>query len=147
MENASKALIIAGAILLAILIISLGIIIFNQAKEVTDNSNLTEFEILQFNQKFTSYEGTNVRGSQVNSLLNAIVQNNVANQEDTSRQVSVTVTATDWQGTTKPTGKLVNSDYAKAQTGKTYSVKCSIDGKTGLVTTVTISAPGNSIEK
>ena len=31
MENASKALIIAGAILLAILLISLGIMIFNQA--------------------------------------------------------------------------------------------------------------------
>ena len=33
MENASKALIIAGAILLAILIISLGLIVYNQAKE------------------------------------------------------------------------------------------------------------------
>ena len=33
MENASKALIIAGAILLAILLISLGIMIFNQAQD------------------------------------------------------------------------------------------------------------------
>ena len=33
MENASKALIIAGAILLAILIIALGVFIFNQSKE------------------------------------------------------------------------------------------------------------------
>ena len=35
MENASKALIIAGAILLAILIISLGILIFSQAHTST----------------------------------------------------------------------------------------------------------------
>ena len=34
MENASKALIIAGAILLAILLISLGIYIFSQAQSV-----------------------------------------------------------------------------------------------------------------
>ena len=34
MENASKALIIAGAILLAILLISLGIMIFNQAQQI-----------------------------------------------------------------------------------------------------------------
>ena len=33
MENASKALIIAGAILLSILLISLGLIVYNQAKE------------------------------------------------------------------------------------------------------------------
>ena len=34
MENASKALIIAGAILLAILIISLGIMIYQQASSI-----------------------------------------------------------------------------------------------------------------
>ena len=38
MENASKALIIAGAILLAILLISLGIMVFTQAQDVTKNS-------------------------------------------------------------------------------------------------------------
>ena len=36
MENASKALIIAGAILLAILIIALGVFIFNKAKSATN---------------------------------------------------------------------------------------------------------------
>ena len=38
MENASKALIIAGAILLAILLISLGIYIFSQAQSVVNDS-------------------------------------------------------------------------------------------------------------
>ena len=38
MENASKALIIAGAILLSILLISLGIMIFTQAQDATKNS-------------------------------------------------------------------------------------------------------------
>ena len=87
MDNASKALIIAGAILLSILIISLGIFIFNQASEITKSSNLSEVEVLNFNEKFTSFEGTNVRGSEVNSLLNRIVQNNVANQIDESKKV------------------------------------------------------------
>ena len=40
MENASKALIIAGAILLAILIISLGILIFNQAQDTVGSVNM-----------------------------------------------------------------------------------------------------------
>ena len=46
MENASKALIIAGAILLAIVIISLGLIVVNNVRNVTDNTNLSEQEIL-----------------------------------------------------------------------------------------------------
>ncbi len=137
MENASKALIIAGAILLSILIISLGIFIFNQASEVTKSSNLSEVEILNFNEKFTSFEGTNKKGSEVNSLLTRIVQNNVANQEDTSKQVEVSVTATNWQGDV-PSGKPTNST-TKAQTGKTYSVTCELDPKSGLVTKVTIA--------
>lgn len=45
MENASKALIIAGAILLAILLISLGIMIFNQAQDTVTNSGMTEAEL------------------------------------------------------------------------------------------------------
>ena len=102
MENASKALIIAGAILLAILIISLGIMIYNQASGVVNNNAMSEVEISSFNQKFTQFEGTNVKGSQVNSLLTQIVQNNVANQEDKSKQVAINVTATNWQGN-KPT--------------------------------------------
>ena len=52
MENASKALIIAGAILLAILLISLGIMIFNQASNTVSNSGMTEAEVTSFNNKF-----------------------------------------------------------------------------------------------
>ena len=41
MENASKALIIAGAILIAILLISLGIIMFNSSSGTTDQAENT----------------------------------------------------------------------------------------------------------
>ena len=91
MENASKALIIAGAILLAILIISLGIMIYNQASGVVNNNAMSEVDISSFNQKFEQYTGTNVRGAQVNSLLSQIQTNNVTYQDDTSRQVEVSV--------------------------------------------------------
>ncbi len=139
MENASKALIIAGAILLSILIISLGIFIFNQASEITKSSNLSEVEVLEFNEKFTSFEGTNVRGSEVNTLITRIIQNNVANQEDESKQVAVAITTSNWQGTgdNKSNDKIITSP-GKVQTGKTYDVSYTIDGKTGLVDVITI---------
>ena len=57
MENASKALIIAGAILLSILIISLGIMVYNNAKNTVGSSNLDKQEIQTFNSQWEQYEG------------------------------------------------------------------------------------------
>ena len=39
MENASKALIIAGAILISIVLITLGVVILGQGQEVVNSSN------------------------------------------------------------------------------------------------------------
>ena len=39
MENASKALIIAGAILIAILLITIGIVLINSGRDVTETRN------------------------------------------------------------------------------------------------------------
>ena len=144
MENASKALIIAGAILLAILIISLGIMIYNQASGVVNNNAMSEVEISSFNQKFTQFEGTNVKGSQVNSLLTQIVQNNVANQEDKSKQVKIEVGSNNWQGTVPGKDSIPVNSTTKAQSGKTYKVTCVLDSKTGLVTKVKIEDASNA---
>ena len=71
MENASKALIIAGAILLSILIIALGVFVFNQAKSAVGNTGLSDQEVAAFNSKFESYEGKQ-KGSSVKALINAV---------------------------------------------------------------------------
>ena len=71
MENASKALIIAGAILLSILIIALGVFVFNQAKSALGNTGLSDQEVAAFNSKFDSYEGKQ-KGSSVKALINAV---------------------------------------------------------------------------
>ena len=88
MENASKALIIAGAILLAILLISLGIMIFNQAQDTVNNSGMSQAEITAFNNKFLKYEGTQ-KGSVVKSLINEVLSTNQTLSE--SEKVKVTV--------------------------------------------------------
>lgn len=137
MENASKALIIAGAILLSILIISLGIMIFGQAEGVIDSNAMDEVAVTTFNQKFLQYEGNNVRGANVNSLLQTVVQNNLQNSEDTSKQITVSVSASDWNTGTKPSGKIT-SIGAKASTGKSYKVTFTTDSKSGYITGVKI---------
>ena len=140
MENASKALIIAGAILLAILIISLGIMIYNQASGVVNNNAISEVDVTSFNQKFTQYEGDNIRGAQVDALLDQIRTNNVTYQDDTSRQVQLEVkSGTNWTSNTLPSGNLIGSNsVSRAQSGSSYKVKCTMDSKSGLVEKVTI---------
>ena len=137
MENASKALIIAGAILLAILIISLGIMIYNQASGVVNNNAMSEVDISTFNQKFTQYEGDNVRGAQVNSLLDQVRNNNITYQDDDSRQVAIKSSLTG----NASTNTIVNgtTNVTKAETGTTYKVKCTMDSKTGLVDFIEIT--------
>ena len=79
MENASKALIIAGAILLSILLISLGIMVYNNAKGTVNEANLDSEATQTFNSKFTQYTGSNKSASDVNALVNAVNANNAAN--------------------------------------------------------------------
>lgn len=85
MENASKALIIAGAILLSILIIGLGMAVYNNASSSMGSANLDSQEISAHNSQFLSYEGKQ-KGSQVNSLINTIKRNN---KEYADRQVKI----------------------------------------------------------
>ncbi len=88
MENASKALIIAGAILLAIVIISLGLIVVNNTRNTVDTANLNEQEIQAFNAKFSSYEGKDIAGSRVKSLLQTVIAVN-STKEDQNDKVGI----------------------------------------------------------
>ena len=128
MENASKALIIAGAILLSILIISLGIMIYNQAAGVVNNNAMSEVDISSFNQKFTQYDGDHVRGAQVSALIDQVRNNNITYQDDTSRQVAVTLDS----------AEVDVNDAPNIPTGKTYSVDCVPDANSGLINTINI---------
>lgn len=76
MENATKALLIAAAILVAIIIISLGLAVVRQGQEAVSGADLSEAEMEAFNAKFKPYEGTNVSTADVNALLSAVFSHN-----------------------------------------------------------------------
>lgn len=80
MENASKALIIAGAILLSILIIALGIFIFNQAKGAINTNTLDSTTLSTFNSPIESYEGDAKLGSNLRSLMGDLITNAASNE-------------------------------------------------------------------
>ena len=74
MENATKALIMAGAILIAISIISVGIIVFNSTKGVTEQGKEGGeiMAIETYNNQFTKFCGERVKGSTVRDLINFV---------------------------------------------------------------------------
>ena len=87
MENASKALIIAGAILLAILLISLGIMIYTQAQDTVQNSGMTQASVTSFNSQFTKYEG-DIKGTMVRSLIQEV---RAVNADSKENEITITV--------------------------------------------------------
>lgn len=86
MENASKALLIAGAILLCILIIAIGMFIYNSASStITDSmSTLSTQEVDAFNNQFTSYEGKQT-GSNVKALMGRLIGNADTYRDETAK--------------------------------------------------------------
>lgn len=88
MENASKALIIAGAILLSILIIGLGMFIYQKAAGAMEGININSQEVQSYNSPFVNYEGTQT-GSAVRALCDAVRSHNTANQNDVSLQIGM----------------------------------------------------------
>jgi len=122
MENASKALIIAGAILLAILLISLGIFIFTQAQDVVSTSGLTQAEMQAFNNKFLKYEGTKT-GAEVKAMINEIIVSN-ADDNNKSRQVHIKIIGTH-------SGPVLPTSTSGISISQTYTVTARISTGAG----------------
>jgi len=115
MENASKALIIAGAILISILIIALGVFIYNNAANTVKSADMTEYEMQSFNDKFQKYEGTQT-GSSVKALIDTVKANN-----SNSKNPNVTI----------------DKEKNQIVTGKSYTV--TITPENGYVKTITVT--------
>lgn len=78
MENVSKALLIAAGIMLSVMILSLLFIGYNQISAYYgDKSKITQAQQLsEFNSSFENYNRKNVRGSDLLSLVNKVIDYN-----------------------------------------------------------------------
>lgn len=136
MENATKALLIAAAVLVAILIISLGLAVYNMAAETVNSQNFSQQEVQAQNEKFARYNGTNKRGSEVNAMLKTVLQSNMDLSATNKSDGFVTVT-----GETTASILLDPSSTAitkRADTSKMYDIIVNYDSKSGLVNTITV---------
>lgn len=122
MENASKALIIAGAILISIVLIAVGVAVVTGAQGAIDEAGgqMSSNEKRIFNEQFQSYQGTK-RGSAVKSLLSTVITSNARADEEGSAKIKVGYIGKD--NSTVPDGySKFDDDTTYAQLGGTDSV-------------------------
>ena len=92
MENVSKALIIAGEVLIAVLVLSLAMVVIVKFGKFSANTNkrLSENELNDFNNKFYAFNGRiNITADEIASLINYAKENNDLHEVDlTNKQKS-----------------------------------------------------------
>ena len=143
MENASKALLIAGAILIVILLIGIGMLIYSKSTGVVDTATnaMSDHEIQAFNTQFTPYEGIQT-GSSIRNLVSVFISV-FANKENgeylmlTSKDgTTFTLHASNIDSTGTSTSSDVSDLTAKIDNSKKYKV--TLGYKDGLVASIRI---------
>ena len=78
MENASKALLIAGGVLVAILILGVLIVTINivNSNQKTREKTLATEQLAEFNQKYEAYNKKALRGTDIITLMKMAIENN-----------------------------------------------------------------------
>jgi len=88
MDNASKALIIAGAVLIAVMLVSVGVLVYNAAVGSVSGGLVqvkgTEVEL--FNSAYETYFGENRSTAEAQSLINKV---NAFNRTSSDRTISL----------------------------------------------------------
>jgi len=126
MENASKALLIAGAVLIVILLIGVGMMVFNGSKENVDAAMTTVSaqQIQVFNGQFAAYEGEQT-GANVRALNQAVKASNAKNTSYVISIVDASNTAI---------------DMSTLSSSSKYNVKFSDYYTSGHLKTITVTA-------
>lgn len=85
MENASKALLMAGGILLALLVIGSLVLLFSNLQDYQNKSDasIKQSQIAEFNNQFEPFNKKDLSLMELKSVYNKIVSNNKKNPEYT----------------------------------------------------------------
>ena len=122
MDNASKALIMAGAILIAVALVSLGVYLYQSAAgKVNDGTRQVDAsQMLMLNQEIEKFKGR-IKGSEANQLIRLV---NAYNKQDVF-PADLTI-----GGAHAPSGDTTNgySDDYRDSTNYTISVTYDNDG-------------------
>lgn len=139
MENATKALVIAGAILVSILLVTMGIALLGNSDSLNKSSQnqMSQLEVQQFNGRLEVGVGTNVSGANVKTMLNAAA---AMYRDDDTLDLEITgvgITITDKD---KIKEALKKGDDIGIKSTRRYTVESSKDESSGLINNIKITA-------
>ncbi len=154
MENASKALIIAGAILISILLIAVSMYIYNASQDTIKGagSSMDQQAKNMYNANMESYLGTNKKGSEIKSLIQAVIDSNNQYAGESGKFVQIVASGigSSLDGEIGDAGESDNSDdyvsekvatmsklKSAINTGKKYTAEATYSA--GIITSISIT--------
>ena len=127
MENATKALLIAAGVLIAIMVISALVLMFDRISEVsqTEQDALVAQQLTEFNREYEAFNRRDLWGGQIISVMNKMLDNNskylTLDEDNYMMDISVKFTVIDdffnkkKEGTTYSTLASFSQKFAEAQ--------------------------------
>lgn len=93
MENASKALLIAGGVLIALIIITMFLMMFNNISNIQkEQEEQTKIDqIVAFNAEFEAYNKKVMYGTDVITLINKVAENNKKYSMSNDYKITITL--------------------------------------------------------
>lgn len=90
MENASKALLIAGGVLITMIVASFGVYLYGVYHDHSEKmlARMSEKEVSEFNAKFQVFEGKELTANEVVSILN-LVRENLKNRQGEEYKINL----------------------------------------------------------
>ena len=157
MENASKALIMAGEVLIGVIILSILVLMFNKISEFTESyyANSETQKMIAFNAQFTKYitnntdqDATYIYSEDVVSIVNQVLNWNRTVSDDIER-ITVTI-STNEETIVIPSDRFDSSSFLSKYklrenpSIEEYAFSCnvSLNETTGRVSTVDIVMKG-----
>ncbi len=139
MENASRALLMAGGILVGVLIVTLMITLFLSARDLSNTYDASKQSeaIQQFNQNFTKYIGQDITMHQIITLCNfADIKNNKIVNVSKSKEGSYTLDESQLR-----TDIIAANNRASGnvKVDVVYSISVKMDEDTGYVSEIKFS--------
>lgn len=142
MENASKALLIAGSVLIVILLIAMGVRVFTSTKGTVDatEDTMKTAEDAQYYSKFTKYMGSKQSKAQVMSLLNEVIASNATSSNRTMevyyrKKGGATDVSYTKSGSNKITSLL---NIISSSSAQYFQIACSYYNNTGKIAAMVI---------
>ena len=150
MENVSKALIIAGEVLIAVLVLSLAMVVIVKFGKFSANTNkrLSENELNNFNNKFYAFNGRiNITADEIASLINFAKENNDLHEVDLTGSFFKFLSKKTGDDISKADFKNSINDFLKAYNNNLFYCNAGVKSVNGNVIKVEVKDDNINIKK